>query len=250
MRVLIVDEETAFTRVLSQHLVAAGYSVAVAVTAAQGLAMASETPHDVILLDVRLPDMDGREACARLRAVSRVPIIIVSALGQEQDIVRGLNAGADDYVVKPFRIRELIARIQVQTRRSQSADAVQTRYDDGVLSIDLGAMRIEKCGQRVHLSRIEFRMLAALVEATGRVVSVDDLARAAWGAEEEADERRVALCMTYLRRKVEDDPRHPTYLHTVRGHGYWFGKSPQPWPSASAAGNPAALRARFLDDNG
>ncbi len=234
MRILVIDDQRPFTRVLQQHLASAGYGVTVAETGARGLALATETPHDVILLDVRLPDMDGREACARLRAISQVPIIIVSALGHEQDIVRGLNAGADDYVVKPFRVSELLARVNVQLRRSQGSAAAQTRFDDGALVVDLGFSRADKRGQRLHLSRIEFRMLATLVEATGRVVSVGDLARGAWGDDEPVDERRVALYVSYLRRKIEDDPRHPAYIHTVRGQGYWFGPVSHP-PGEEAA---------------
>ncbi len=223
MAILVIDDEESFARILRQHLAAAGYEVACAATGAEGLAMAHEHAPDLILLDVRLPDMDGREACARLRAVSQVPIIILSALGQEQDIVQGLYAGADDYLVKPFRIQELLARARVQLRRRARRETSPLHFDDGVLLVDLPSQRVEKRGERVHLSRIEHRLLGVLVGAGGRVVALADLARGAWGEEEDVDARRVALYISYLRRKIEDDPRKPYYVHTARGRGYRFG---------------------------
>ena len=223
MRILLVDDELDFSRVLRQYLGAAGYEMVYAATGAAGLALAREAVPDLVLLDVRLPDMDGCEACAQLRAASRVPIIIISALGNEQDIVRGLFSGADDYLAKPFRISELLARVRVQLRRSQGRKLHSPRFDDGYLVVDPPLQRVEKRGERLYLSRIEHRLLGVLVESAGRVVTVSGLASGAWGEKEEVDAHRVALYISYLRRKIEDDPRRPRYIHTVRGKGYWFG---------------------------
>lgn len=222
MRILVIDDEELFCRVMRQHLTMAGYEAVCRGTGAEGLREAREHPPDLVLLDVRLPDMDGREICERLRATGQVPIIILSALGGEADIVRGLYAGADDYVVKPLRIAELLARIAVQLRRGRAQRADPARYDDGVLRVDPLLQRAEKRGQRLHLSRTEYRLLGALLESRGSTVSAEELHRRVWGEDEELDTRRVSLYVSYLRRKIEDDPSAPRYLRTVRGQGYAF----------------------------
>jgi len=228
VKILVIDDEPALCQMLEKHLTMAGYQALCATTGIEGLRVAAKEQPDVVLLDVLLPDMDGREICRRLRKVSDVPIIMLSVLAKEGDIIRGLYAGADDYLVKPVRMSELMARIRVQLRRTAGSRPKRRGYDDGVLTVDPLPQMVEKDGQRVHLSRTEYRLLSVLIESQGEVVSPEELCRRVWPDEEDVDVRRATLYVSYLRRKLEEDPSAPQYLHTVRGQGYVFEYRPSP----------------------
>lgn len=222
MLILLIDDDVAYRRVLRAHLERAEYDVRDVGSAQEGLDLARQDPPNIILLDVNLPDMDGRLACARLREVSRSPIIILSVLGAEGDIVRGLYAGADDYMAKPFSVPELLARIRVQLRRARARSCSTTQYTDSDLHLDTVLQRAVKRGERVYLSRTEFRLLGALLAHRDQVVDAETLCNLVWeGAT--PDPRRLSVYISYLRHKLEDDPAHPRYIHTARGRGYWFG---------------------------
>jgi DNA-binding response OmpR family regulator len=223
MKILIVDDDQVFVRALGRFLQQDGYEICSAISGLEGVRWAESFSPDLIILDVRMPDIDGREACKRLREVCRVPIMFLSALSAEVDVVRGFCAGGDDYLPKPVRMSELLARIRALLRRSMSGKmAPLERYDDGVLSIDAASQYVEKRGVRLQLSRSEYKLLATLLLQRGRIVSQEELLRTVWGEESVGDPQQLVVSMRYLRRKIEDDPHHPRYLRTRHGHGYWF----------------------------
>ncbi len=224
MRILVVDDEPAFCRVVSHHLESDGYETLCARTGAEALESVRTERPDLVLLDIRLPDMDGRELCQAIREVTLAPIVVLSVLGGEDDIVRGLYAGADDYMVKPLRMEELKARVRAHLRHADALARAVGRYEDPELRIDIVSHRLEKRGRRVYLSRKEYRLLACLLEHRGNVVPAETLYQRMWPKSDQVDGRRLALYISNLRRKIEDDPKNPKYLHTARGRGYWFGR--------------------------
>ena len=228
MRILVIDDDKAFVRVLCRHLQMDGYEILFATSAVEGLCLAQDKNPDLILLDVRLPDMDGRQVCERLRAHSEVPVILLSAIGREADIVHGLGIGADGYLVKPFSMVELKARIRALLRRSLGARAHLQLYNDGYLCIDPRRRLVEKDGQQVELTPIEFKLLLRLLERRGQVVSRKELVRAVWGQMDGNSDQYLTMYICYLRKKLAPaspagrDPHKPHYLRTRRGMGYWF----------------------------
>jgi DNA-binding response OmpR family regulator len=212
MRVLVVEDEDAIAEPLAEGLSREGFAVARAATGAEALA-APEA--DVVLLDLRLPDIDGLDVCRRLRERSAVPIIVVTARGEEADRVVGLELGADDYVVKPFGIRELIARIRAVTRRSQGpAPAGPLRA--GELEIDLRARRVHLRGAEVELTPKEFDLLAALAREPGAAVSRRRLLQDVWDTSWYGSTKTIDVHVAALRRKLGD----PDWIQTVRGVGF------------------------------
>jgi DNA-binding response OmpR family regulator len=230
-RVLIIDDERAFVRALAKSLQVEGYEVKGELSALDGLRVAYEWSPDLILLDISMPGMSGHDACKRLRDVCQVPIVVISALGSEAEIVRSFREGADDYLVKPFRLAELKARIRALLRRVARVGALAPlRYQDKTLVVDSASLSVERQGERVFLSRTELRLLTYLLEKRGQIVSRGELVRALWGQEGEVEERRLSLYVRYLRRKLEVEPHHPQYVRNRFGVGYWFHGEGDPEP--------------------
>ncbi len=218
--VLIVEDDAALLRGLKDNFGFEGYDVATASDGEAGLEAALSGTPDLILLDIMLPGINGFEVCRRIReAELDIPIIMLTAKGQEEDIVRGLNLGADDYVTKPFSIRELLARSRAFLRRQKSAPDV---YRFGRLRLDLVSHQLFDNGAEVQLTPKEFRMLEHLLRRAGRALTRDEIMRAVWGTDVLVTSRSVDRCVTTLRSKVEPDPKHPRYILTIRDIGYRF----------------------------
>jgi two-component system KDP operon response regulator KdpE len=227
MKVLVIEDDVALNRLLSLHLHALGYEVTSAQGGAEGLRLAGESAVDLVLLDVMMPDIDGWEVCQRLRAASDVPIILLTAKTLQQDIIRGLMLGADDYIKKPFNLHELDLRIEAVLRRSAGSHTGDDLiYDDGVLSIDVAAGEVLGRGQVIHLTPTEFRLLACLAAHHGQVMAHDTLMTEAWGPQYAGDTKMLSVYVRYLRQKLAQIPDSPSYIHTEWGVGYRFGARP------------------------
>ena len=213
MRVLLVEDEEAIAEPLADALAREGFDVTWVATAAEALAAAE---HDLVLLDLRLPDRDGYEVCRELRGRSSVPIIVISARGEEVDRVVGLELGADDYLVKPFGFRELLARINAVTRRTGARDPAATVLRAGPLTVDTDARRVTLAGAEVELTAKEFDLLAALAARPGAVVSRQRLLDDVWDARHHLATKTIDVHVAALRRKLGD----PGWIQTVRGVGF------------------------------
>jgi DNA-binding response OmpR family regulator len=223
-RVIVVEDDPLQAESLAFILRQEGYIVELASTGAEALAVARSQPApDTVVLDVALPDLSGVEVARRLRAGSNVPIIMLTARRNEIDKITGLDAGADDYVTKPFSHGELLARIRAQIRRGPTggaADAAHGVYSIGQLRIDTGMHRVTRDDRVIDLSAREFDILRLLAEAAGRVVERQQLFASVWGPAFFGDERALDVYIRMIRKKIEPDPSRPVYLHTVRGVGY------------------------------
>jgi DNA-binding response OmpR family regulator len=218
--VLIIEDDPALLRGLKDNFETQGYHVRTASNGQKGLDAVLEEPPDLLLLDLMLPKVNGYEICRAARARQLdFPIIMLTAKGQEDDIVRGLELGADDYVTKPFSIRELLARAQALLRR-QGGDAPE--YSFGDARLDLAAHKLYRAGQEVVLTVKEFRLLEFFVRRAGRALTRDSILDAVWGQEVLVTDRSVDRCVTTLRAKIEPDPHHPKYIQTIRDVGYRF----------------------------
>ena len=221
--ILVVDDEIRYVRWISVNLEGAGYRVVSATDGATAIQEAAARPLDLVLLDLGLPVLDGFTVCARIREFSDVPIIILTALADEQDKVRGLDLGADDYLVKPFGPPELLARVRAVLRRggrTAGGPPPVPRFAVGELEIDFSQHLVRRHGQPVDLSPTEYRLLAHLAQHAGRVVISDALLNAVWGPEYRDELQHVRLYISRLRHKIEDDPEHPRYVLTRPGVGY------------------------------
>jgi two-component system response regulator RegX3 len=222
-RILVVEDDRVQAEFLAQVLRLEGYAVVVARTGSEALANANASPlPDLVLVDVVLPDLSGTELVRRLRAASNVPIILVTSKRQVTDRVVGLDAGADDFVPKPFEPAELLARVRAQLRRTHSVSN-QTRaavYHIGPIGVDAGTHRVTMHGRVVQLSAREFAILRQLAEAVGNVVARRDLFTGVWGPDFFGDEGALDVYIRRLRSKLESDPSHPRYIQTVRGTGF------------------------------
>jgi len=226
-RVLIVEDDTTLLRGLKDNFELHGYAVTTASDGEAGLEAALSSPPDVILLDIMLPGLDGFELCREVRAAElEMPIIMLTARGQEEDIVRGLNLGADDYVTKPFSIRELLARVRAFLRRRRAAVAEVLEF--GEIRLDSRAHRLFRNGDEVTLTPKEFRLLEFLAGRPGRALTRDEIMRNVWGGQVVVTERSVDRCVTTLRAKIEPDPHRPVYIQTIRDVGYRFEPPPEP----------------------
>ncbi len=223
-RILIVDDEPMITESLTYSLRREGYDVVTALDGQQALNIFDECHPDMIVLDVRLPGMDGLEVCRRLRAKSPVPIIMLTALGNELDRVVGLEVGADDYLPKPFSFRELLARIRSMFRRVELDHSIRrpNSVQVGNLRIDQTSRRVFKNDAEIQLSAREFDLLSLLMSQSGRAVSRDEIILQVWGSDWSGDPRTLEVHIRWLRLKIEDDPTSPHYVQTVRGYGYRF----------------------------
>jgi DNA-binding response OmpR family regulator len=223
VRVLVVEDEDAIAEPLVEGLHREGYEVTRVATGQEALE-AGET--DVVLLDLRLPDIDGFTVCRELRARSDVPIIVVSARGEEVDRVVGLELGADDYVVKPYGLRELVARIRAVTRRREGA-ARRDVLRAGPLEVDERARRVSYGGRELQLTAKEFDLLRVLVREQGKVVSREQLMREIWDTSWFGSTKTLDMHISVLRRKLGDEATSPQYIATVRGVGFRFER-PRP----------------------
>ena len=217
-RVLVVDDEPQIVRGLRVVLQNAGYRVEEATTKREALDALSFRPPDAIVLDLLLPDGDGVEVTTDIRRWSRVPIVVLSAVGDEQQKVRALDAGADDYVTKPFGTEELLARLRaVLRRRSEEGDSAVTV---GELEIDLADRSVHRNGEEVHLTPIEFDLLSKLAEHPGRLVTHRQLLQEVWGPGYEDETHYLRVHFAHVRAKIERDPSNPRYVITEPGIGY------------------------------
>ncbi len=222
--ILVVDDEVRMVNFMRMNLELEGTRVSSATNGREALERAREEMPDVVLLDIMMPGMDGFETLQRLRQFSQVPVLILTAKDDEEDRVRGLELGADDYISKPFSHRELVSRIRAVLRRHYTAPPVpQTlvRIDDR-LQIDFARREVLVAGQRINLRPTEYRLLYHLVQNAGYVQTHEMLLTKVWGPEYRDESHYLRLYVTYLRQKIEEDPSHPRYILTERGVGYRF----------------------------
>lgn len=220
--ILVIEDEPQIRRFLRATLGANGYELVEAPTAAEGLRAAANRPPDLVILDLGLPDLDGLEVTRRLREWSAVPIIILSARGQELDKIAALDAGADDYLVKPFGVGELLARLRVALRHTAQTGAGtgETTFTVDDLRVDLARRQVWLNAQEVHLTPNEYKLLALLVRHAGKVVTHKQLLKEVWGPAYETETHYLRVYMAQLRHKLEADPARPHYLATEPGVGY------------------------------
>jgi two-component system KDP operon response regulator KdpE len=221
--VLVIDDEAQIRKFLDIGLRAEGYEVVLAANAAEGLAKAATRTPDLVILDIGLPDREGHEVLAELRQWSQVPVLMLSVRDAESEKVRALDAGANDYVTKPFGIQELMARLRALLRnRPGEPEPAQQRYDDGRLAIDLARREVRLDGELLALTRKEYAVLAMLLRHAGRVVTQQQLLREIWGATHVQDTHYLRIVLGKLRQKLGDDPSAPYWLKTEPGVGYRF----------------------------
>jgi two-component system response regulator RegX3 len=229
VNVLIAEDEESFLDALVIGLGHEGFKVAVARDGSEALRMFEESPPDLVLLDLMLPKISGLDVCRSIRAASSVPIIMVTAKGAEIDTVVALEVGADDYVTKPYRLRELVARMRAVLRRSNhiprpgdAANGSVETIEAGDVRVDTDQRRVFVRGEEVHLRRKEFELLHLLVENAGRVLTRDVLIDRIWGSDYIGDTKTLDVHIKRLRSRVEEDPSEPALITTVRGVGYRF----------------------------
>jgi DNA-binding response OmpR family regulator len=226
-RILLVDDEQSIQALLSYPLRKEGYEVVQATDGRQALERFEEQPFDLVVLDLMLPKLDGLEVCRRLRTHSSVPIIMLTAKSEEIDKVVGLELGADDYITKPFSMREFSSRIKAALRRVEMSRPNETAPDEaplevGELRIDFSKRSVRARGHDAQLTYVEFEILSALARSPGRVYTRDMLLQRIWGDSAYRDPRTIDVHIRHLREKIERDPKDPEYLFTVRGVGYRF----------------------------
>jgi len=221
-RILAVDDEPLYQHLYKVNLEKEGYDVVTASNGEDALDMVTSRHPDLVVLDVMMPKLDGITTCERIRQFSNVPIIIVTARGEENDRVRGLNVGADDYVVKPFSATELIARVRAVLRRSQTSEQpTQSRYFvHGNLKIDFARAEVWKDNKPVFLSATEYRLLIQFAHHVGEVMTAEELLVAIWGAAYREDKEILWVSIARLRQKLEDNPHSPLHIVTRAGLGY------------------------------
>jgi two-component system, OmpR family, response regulator MtrA len=219
-RILLVEDDPSIREVTAIGLSAAGFDVATAADGVEGLERFRADPVDLVLLDIMLPRMDGYEVCRQIRKTSTVPVVMLTARGDTMDVVVGLEAGADDYVRKPFDLPELIARIRAALRRAGAGSEETPELRLGSLVIDIAGRTVTRDGADVPLTRTEFDLLSELVRHAGQVLSRDVLLDRVWGYDYLGDSRLVDVAIQRLRAKVEADPANPELIQTVRGAGY------------------------------
>jgi DNA-binding response OmpR family regulator len=223
-RILVVDDEPRYIWAVRVNLESRGYEVLVAENGRQALEIAAREDLDLILLDLRMPEMDGLEACRHIRQFSTVPIIILTAMADEADKVVGLDAGADDYLTKPFSVEELLARVRAALRRVEYGGGLvsQPALKAGELTVDFAQKRVLISGHEIHLTPTEYRLLCTLAKQPGRVLVPDYLLEKVWGSGYEGENRLLRQAVHRLRHKLEPDPSQPQYIQTRAGIGYLF----------------------------
>jgi two-component system response regulator RegX3 len=223
-RVLLVEDESAISQPLVEHLAREGFDAEVADTVEGANSALHHRPPDFVLLDVMLPDGDGRDLCREIRKSSDLPIIMLTARGEETDRIVGLELGADDYVVKPFSAGELVARMRAIMRRGR-AGARRGPIEIGQIVLDPGARTVTKAGSPVELAAKEFDLLHELMASAGEVVTREDIMDEVWDPHWFGPTKTLDVHISWLRKKLEDDPSHPVYITTIRGVGFRFAAS-------------------------
>jgi len=219
--VLIVEDDATMLRGLKDNFEFKGYRVLIAVDGEEGLNTALNKKPDLIILDIMLPEINGYEVCRLIRKENlNMPIIMLTAKGEESDIVLGLNLGADDYVTKPFSIKELLARAEAFLRRSRQTE--QDIYEFGDCRLDIPARKLTRKGNEIKLSPKEFSLLEFFVKKPGRALTRDEILNMVWGYDSFIGSRSIDRFVTTLRNKIEPDPHNPTFIHTIREIGYKF----------------------------
>lgn len=219
--ILIIEDDSTMLRGLKDNFEYAGYNVLTADDGEKGLEAALDAKPALIILDIMLPKINGYEICRRLREAGLdMPIIMLTAKGQESDIILGLNLGADDYVTKPFSIKELLARVSAFLRRAEKSQSSEYKFED--LTLDLDARKLTRNNKEIELSPKEFDLLAYFLKKQGRALTRDDILNAVWGFNCFVTPRSVDRCVTTLRDKIEIDPHLPAFIKTVRSIGYKF----------------------------
>jgi DNA-binding response OmpR family regulator len=224
VRILVVDDEPKYVWAIRANLEARGYEVLMAGDGQTAVELAAEEEPDLILLDIRMPGLNGYETCGRIREFSVVPIIMLTAVAETADKVRGLDAGADDYVTKPFSVDELLARVRSLLRRSEPADeaGAPAPFEAGELRVDLGQQRVFVGDREADLTPTEYRLLAELILHADCVLLPEQLLERVWGAGYEGQVHLVRQAVHRLRQKIEPDPAQPRYIENRRGMGYLF----------------------------
>lgn len=227
IHLLLVEDDERLARLTARYLEGHGVTVTIASDGEEALALHARTSFDAVLLDLMLPGKDGMEVCRAIRATSDVPILMVTARGEEADRVFGLESGADDYIPKPFSSRELLARIRAHVRRArgQAGPAAEDVIEVGPLRLDPAALTVELDGTDIPVTAYEFSLLRVLAERAGRVLSREALLDLAKGSAEEAFDRSIDVRISRLRQKLGDDSKRPRLLKTVRGAGYMLAVS-------------------------
>jgi len=225
-KILVIDDDRLLLELIQRSLESVGYKVAVAFDGQSGLQQLHENQPHLVILDVMMPQMDGWETCRRIRESSTIPIIMLTALGSHQDIVRGLKMGADDYLVKPFHPEELQARVEAVMRRMRMppspSESAPLRFGDGKLIIDPANRQVMVHSKSVDLTPTEYDLLLFMAKRAGRILSTDIIFDNVWSYDADANLDSVKWYIWRLRNKIEDDPRHPNYILTERGIGYRF----------------------------
>ncbi|HWJ43391.1 MAG TPA: response regulator transcription factor [Solirubrobacterales bacterium] len=223
-RILLVDDEQSIQTLLSYPLRKDGYHVTSALDGSEALRRFEEGRFDLVILDLMLPQLNGVEVCRHLRSRSQVPIIMLTAKGSETDKVAGLEVGADDYITKPFSMREFRSRVKAALRRSRMGAETQADgpIECGDLEIDFDRRMVTLAGEEVRVTYVEFEILGALARSPGRVLTRETLLEHVWGDSDYRDPRTVDVHIRHLREKLEKDPKDPEFLFTVRGVGYRF----------------------------
>jgi two-component system KDP operon response regulator KdpE len=219
-KVLVVEDDRAIQHVIHAALSREGYDCLEAYTGSEALRALSQQHPDVMLLDLGLPDMDGADIIRAVKPDLTCPIIVVSARTQDEEKVEALDAGADDYLTKPFSIPELLARIRVATRRMHAAPAAERRFVNGELVIDYDANTVFVGNEEIHLTPMEYRLLCLLAQNVGKVLTHGYILREIWGSTLESDITSLRVFMVSLRKKIERDPSNPVYIQTRVGVGY------------------------------
>ena len=220
---LIIDDDKGLDELLSEYLGGQGYSVRAAENGKLGLRAMYERQPDIILLDVTMPDKDGWETLRRIREISNVPVIMLTARSDETDILHGFSLGADDYVTKPFSFAQLSARMHAVLSRSGPENATEAKLSSDGLEVDMRLKRAWRDGQPLALTPTEFKLLVTLMHHAGDVISPKDLVKDVWGAQYASEIGHVRRYIWHLRQKIEPDPENPRYIHNDRGFGYRFG---------------------------
>lgn len=220
--ILLIDDDINLTQLLGEYLIGQGCLTRTANDGREGLRALFAHQPDLIILDVTMPNKDGWETLTRIREVSGVPVIMLTARGEETDVLRGFSAGADDYVTKPFSFAQLMARIRAVLARGSRSAPHADRLQQGDLEVDISIRRVRRGGESIALTPTEFKLLIALMRHPGEVLSLEELVRDVWGPQYADEIGHVRRYVWHLRQKIEPDPEHPRYIHNDRGYGYRF----------------------------
>jgi DNA-binding response OmpR family regulator len=223
-KILVVDDEDRYVRLMEANLLSEGYEVIEATNGQAAVALVDEQRPDLVLLDIMMPGLNGFQACERIREFSSVPIIMVTAKGEEMDRVKGLDVGADDYIVKPYSATELLARVRAVLRRSElsKSNFQQTEFLHRGLRVDFARAEVFKGDKMIYLSATEYRLLLQFAHNVGRVLNSDELLENVWGPEYRDDKEILWVSISRLRQKLEDDHKNPKHILTRPGLGYFM----------------------------